>query len=76
MILTSLLPPIQSCSSTFGEWSCIASNFDKGVEGGSLAQVHGLAVYAKIRYSVSSTLFATGCSDLDTIMKFLLTYLH
>ena len=24
------LPPIQSCSSTFSAWSCIASNFDKG----------------------------------------------
>ena len=30
--------------------------------GGSQAQDHGQAIYAKIRYSVSST-FATGCSD-------------
>ena len=29
-ILTSLLPPIQTCSSMFWVWSCIASNFDKG----------------------------------------------
>ena len=29
--------------------------------GGSQAQDHGQAIYAKIRYSVSST-FATGCS--------------
>ena len=35
IILTSLLPPIQSCSSKFWAWSCIASNFDKPVEGGS-----------------------------------------
>ena len=33
-ILTSLLPPIQSCSSKFWAWSCIASNFDKGCRGG------------------------------------------
>ena len=31
------------------------------VGGGSQAQDHGQAIYAKIRYSVSST-FATGCS--------------
>ena len=30
------------------------------VEGGSQAQDHGLAIYGKTRYSVSST-FATGC---------------
>ena len=30
------------------------------MEGGSQAQDHGQAIYAKIRYSVSST-FATGC---------------
>ena len=48
IILTSLLPPIQSCSSIRGR-------------GTSQAQDHGQAVYAKIRYSVSST-FATGCS--------------
>ena len=34
IILTSLLPPIQSCSSKFWAWSCIASNFDKGWRGG------------------------------------------
>ena len=28
--MNSLLPPIQSCSSTFWAWSCIASNFDEG----------------------------------------------
>ena len=32
------------------------------MEGGSQAQDHGQAIYAKIRYSVSST-FATGCSS-------------
>ena len=48
IILTSLLPPIQSCSSIRGR-------------GTSQAQDHGQAVYAKIQYSVSST-FATGCS--------------
>ena len=32
-ILTSLLPPIQTCSSMFWVWSCIASNFDKGWRG-------------------------------------------
>ena len=31
------------------------------MEGGSQAQDHGQAIYAKIRYNVSST-FATGCS--------------
>ena len=31
--LTSLLLPIQSCSSRFWAWSCIASNFDKGCRG-------------------------------------------
>ena len=33
IILTSLLPPTQSCSSKFWVWSCIASNFDKGWRG-------------------------------------------
>ena len=33
MILPSLLPPIQSFSSKFWVWSCIASNFDKGWRG-------------------------------------------
>ena len=33
IIPTSLLPPIQSCSSKFWAWSCIASNFDKGWRG-------------------------------------------
>ena len=33
IILTSLLPPIQSCSSKSWAWSCIASNFDKGWRG-------------------------------------------
>ena len=33
ILLTSLLPPIQSCSSKFWAWSCIASNFDKGWRG-------------------------------------------
>ena len=42
------------------------SNFDKGGgtgvwEGESQAQDHGQAIYAQIRYSVSSN-FATGCS--------------
>ena len=41
--------------------SCNASNFDKGVEGGSQAQDHRQAIYAKIRYSVSRT-FANGCN--------------
>ena len=33
------------------------------MEGGSQAQDHGQAIYAKIRYGVSST-FATGCSTV------------
>ena len=33
IILTSLLPFIQSCSSKFWVWPCIASNFDKGWRG-------------------------------------------
>ena len=33
IILTSLLPLMQSCSSKFWAWSCIASNFDKGWRG-------------------------------------------
>ena len=33
IILTFLLPPIQSCSSKFWVWSCTASNFDKGWRG-------------------------------------------
>ena len=32
-ILTSLLPPIQSCSSNFLAWPCIASNFNMGWRG-------------------------------------------
>ena len=46
----------------------------QGVGGGSQAQDHGQAIYAKIRYSVSST-FATGCSRSPTIYKcFVLFY--
>ena len=37
------------------------------MEGGSETQDHGQAIYAKIRYSVSST-FATGCS-METRLK-------
>ena len=44
IILTSLLPPIQSYSSKFWAWSCIASNFDKGWRWGSQAQDHGQAI--------------------------------
>ena len=33
IILISLVPPIQSCSSKFWAWSCIASNFYKGWRG-------------------------------------------
>ena len=33
IILTSLLPPNQSCSSKFWVWSSISSNFDKGWRG-------------------------------------------
>ena len=33
IILTSLLFLMQSCSSKFWAWSCIASNFDKGWRG-------------------------------------------
>ena len=62
IILTSLLPPIQSCSSKFWAWSCIASNFDKGWRGDHKHKIdHGQVIYAKIWYSVSSA-FATGCS--------------
>ena len=35
IILTSVLPPIQSCSSKSWVWSCIASNFDKRWRGGN-----------------------------------------
>ena len=38
-ILTSLLPPIQSCSSKFWAWSCIASNFEKGWTGGHKCKI-------------------------------------
>ena len=34
IILTSLLPPIQSCSAKFWTWSCTACNFEKGWTGG------------------------------------------
>ena len=38
------------------------------MEGGSQAQDHGQAIYAKIRYSVSST-FATDCiSEIANLM--------
>ena len=38
------------------------------MEGGSQAQDHGRAIYAKIRYSVSST-FATGCGFNKEILR-------
>ena len=47
------------------------------MEGGSQAQDHGQAIYAKIWYSVSST-FATGCSVLVTnepILSFVILFL-
>ena len=58
IILTSLLPPIQSCSSKFWAWSCIASNFDKGWS----HHKHKIMDRSFMpKYSVSST-FATVCS--------------
>ena len=60
IILTSLLPPIQSCSSKFWVWPCIASNFDKGWRGGHKHKIMDRPFMAKYG-SVSST-FATGCS--------------
>ena len=67
IILSSLLPPIQTCSSKFWAWwwSCIASNFDNGWRGDHKPKI--MAIYAKIWYSVSST-FATGCSCLERII--------
>ena len=38
------------------------------MEGGSQTQDHGQAIYAKIRYSVSST-FATGCSSFFLVQR-------
>ena len=60
-ILTSLLPPIQKCSSKFWAWSCIVSNLITGGGGNTSTKDHGQANYAKRRYSVSST-FAIGCN--------------
>ena len=60
IILTSLLPSIQSCSSKFWVWPCIASNFDKGWRGGHKHKIMDRPFMAKYG-SVSST-FATGCS--------------
>ena len=67
IILSSLLPPIQSCSSKFWTWwwSCIASNFVDGWRGDRKHKI--MAIYAKIWYSVWST-FATGCSCLGRII--------
>ena len=67
VILSSLLPPIQSCSSKFWTWwwSCIASNFVDGWRGDHKHKI--MAIYAKIWYSVWST-FATGCSCLGRII--------
>ena len=53
IILTSLFSPIQSWSSKFWAWSCIASNFDKGWRG----------ITSTRSCRVSST-FATGCSNV------------
>ena len=62
IILTSLLPPIQSCSSKFWAWSCIASNFDKGWRGDHKHKIVDRPFTPKlIWYSVQST-FATGCN--------------
>ena len=49
IILTSLLPPIQSCSPKFWAWSCIASIFDKGWRGASQGQDHGQAIYTNAK---------------------------
>ena len=45
------------------------------MEGGSQAQDHGQAIYAKIRYSVSST-FATGCSTVYSKASLVLSSFH
>ena len=60
IILTSLLPSIQSCSSKFWVRPCIASNFDNGWRGGHKHKIMDRPFMAKYG-SVSST-FATGCS--------------
>ena len=62
IILTSLLPPIQRCSSKFWVWSCIASNFDNGWRGDHKYKIMDRPFMPKYgMYSVSST-FATGWS--------------
>ena len=61
IILTSLLPPIQSFEHGF----VLLAILIRG-GGGSQAQDHGQAIYAKIRYSVSST-FTTGCCSQVTM---------
>ena len=65
IILTSLLPPIQSCSSKFWVWSCIASNFDKGWRGDHKHKIMDRPFMPKYG-SVSST-FATGCGCMYTM---------
>ena len=64
VILTSLLPPIQSCSSKFWAWSCIASNFDKGRRGDHKHKIMDRPFMPK--YSTMSQVLlqlAVGCFD-------------
>ena len=63
-ILTSLLPPIQSCSSKFWAWSCIASNFDKGCRGG--ASTRSWTGHLSQNTAQCLKHFSTGCSSVTT----------
>ena len=59
IILTSLLPSIQSCPSKFWAWSCIASNLDEGWRG--ITSTRLSAGHLNQMYRVSS-IFVTSFS--------------
>ena len=65
IIPTSLLPPIQSCSSEFWAWSCIASNFDKGWRGDHKHKIMDRPFIPKYG-TVFQVLIVTGCSIEQT----------
>ena len=67
IILNSLLPPIQSCSSKFWVWPCIASNFDK-----VWRREHKHKIMDRLfmpKYGSVSSTFATGCSSFHEITR-------
>ena len=75
IILTSLFPPIQSWTSKFWVWSCIANNFDKGWRGNHRDKImdrpfmpkYGTVSQVLLQLVVALTEFGKIFTDINTM---------